>query len=85
MIQSNCSDPALKKEWLKPQLSDRASPFYHYARSLRSDLKAIRNEFTHSYSNGLLEGQINRLKTIKRITYGRASLKLLEKRVVYRL
>lgn len=72
-------------QWLKPQLSDRASPFYHYARRLRSDLKAIRNAFTHSYSNGLLEGQINRLKTIKRITYGRASLKLLEKRVIYRL
>ncbi|WP_232329758.1 MULTISPECIES: transposase [unclassified Sporosarcina] len=71
-------------EWLAAQLSDRASPFLHYARRLRSDLQAVRNAFTHSYSNGLLEGQINRLKTIKRITYGRASLKLLEKRVLYR-
>lgn len=72
-------------QWLKPQLSDRASPFHHYAKRLRSDLKAIQNAFIHPYSNGLLEGQINRLKTIKRITYGRASLKLLEKHVIYRL
>ncbi|WP_243458095.1 transposase [Sporosarcina sp. Te-1] len=43
-------------EWLTVQLSDRDSPFHHYARRLRSDLRAIRNAFTHTYSNGRLEG-----------------------------
>jgi hypothetical protein len=33
----------------------------------------------------LFEGQINRLKTIKWLTYGRAGLVILEKRVLYRL
>lgn len=32
-----------------------------------------------------LEGQINRLKTIKRMMYGKAGLKLLEKRILYRM
>ncbi|WP_170808527.1 transposase [Pseudobacillus badius] len=52
---------------------------------MRSDLQAVKNAFTMSYSNGLLEGQINRLKTIKRMTYGRASLNLFEKKILYRL
>lgn len=30
-------------------------------------------------------GQINRLKTFKRMTYGRAGLELLEKRILYRM
>ena len=41
--------------------------------------------FSSPYSNGRLKGQINRLKTIKRIMYGRAGLKLLEKWILYRL
>ena len=32
------------------------------------------------WSNGQTEGQINRLKTIKRQMYGRANLDLLERR-----
>ncbi|HHY72027.1 MAG TPA: ISL3 family transposase [Bacillus bacterium] len=72
-------------KWLTEQLSNRENPFYHYALRLRSDLQAVKNSFLLPYSNGLSEGQINRLKTIKRMTYGRAGLKLLEKRVLYRL
>ncbi|HHW35685.1 MAG TPA: transposase [Bacillales bacterium] len=55
-------------KWLTEQLSDKENPFYYYARRLRSDLQAVKNAFLLPYSNGLTEGQINRLKTIKRIT-----------------
>ncbi|WP_445506431.1 transposase [Niallia sp. 03190] len=72
-------------QWLKEQLSSKKNPFYYYALRLRSDFQAVKNSFLSTFSNGLLEGQINRLKTIKRITYGRAGLKTLEKRVLYRL
>jgi transposase len=71
--------------WLRGQLSDSKQPFYSYAKRLRSDLQAVKHAFFLSYSNGVLEGQINRLKTIKRMMYGRAGLDLLEKRVLYRL
>ncbi|WP_080118425.1 transposase [Bacillus cereus] len=71
--------------WLKQQLSHKQQPFYHYARRLRSDLQAIKHAFLLPYSNGVLEGQINRLKTIKRMVYGRAGLHVLTKRVLYRL
>ncbi len=35
---------------------------------------------TLAWSNGQVEGQINRLKTLKRQMYGRANLDLLERR-----
>lgn len=72
-------------QWLKEQISSKKNPFYYYALRLRSDLQAVKNALLSPYSNGLLEGQINRLKTIKRVTYGRAGLEILEKRVLYRL
>ncbi|WP_232336890.1 transposase [Planococcus lenghuensis] len=83
VIQARDYDGFLK--WLTAQLSSRDQPFYQYARRLRSDLQAVKHGLLLSYSNGLLEGQINRLKMIKRMTYGRAHLHLLEKRVLYRL
>jgi transposase len=69
-------------KWLREQLSSKKNPFYYYALRLRSDFQAVKNALFMPYSNGLLEGQINRLKTIKRITYGRAGLVILEKRVL---
>jgi transposase len=72
-------------QWLRDQLSSRERPSYYYAFRLRSDIQAVKNALTLPFSNGLLEGQINRLKTIKRLTYGRAGLTVLEKRILYQL
>jgi transposase len=54
--------------------SDRSGlgPMQRFARMLRRDLEAVRNAVTECWSNGQVEGQINRLKTIKRAMYGRA-------------
>ena len=38
-------------------------------RTLRRDIDAARNAVTESWSNGQTEGQINRLKTLKRAMY----------------
>jgi transposase len=47
---------------------------------LRRDLEAVRNAVTECWSNGQVEGQINRLKTLKRAMYGRAGIELLRAR-----
>jgi transposase len=44
---------------------------------LRRDITAVKNALTERWSNGQTEGQINRLKTLKRALYGRASVELL--------
>ncbi|MGD6840620.1 hypothetical protein ACQCVL_29850 [Bacillus thuringiensis] len=48
-------------------------------------MQAIKYAFLLPYSNGVLEGQINCLKSIKRMVYGRTSLHVSPKRVLYKL
>ncbi|MBE6183266.1 hypothetical protein [Heyndrickxia ginsengihumi] len=71
-------------QWLREQLSNKKILIIYYAFRLQSDLQAVKNAFLSPYSNGLFEGQINRLRTIKRMIYGRAGLVILEKRVLFR-
>jgi hypothetical protein len=53
-----------------------------FAQVLRRDIDAVRNAITERWSNGRTEGQINRLKTLKRAMYGRAGTELLRARMV---
>ena len=59
------------------------SEIKRFCQFLYKDLQAILASIYYTYSNGLIEGQINRLKTIKRTVYGRAGFDLLRKRVLY--
>ena len=54
-----------------------------YLRMLKEDKEAIKASFLYTFNTSIVEGQINRLKMIKRLMYGRASIKLLEKRVLF--
>jgi len=49
---------------------------------LYRDIGAVRNAIELPWSNGQAEGQINRLKTIKRAMYGRAGPELLRARML---
>ena len=53
-----------------------------FARTIRQDLEAVRNAVLEPWSNGQSEGQINRLKTLKRAMYGRAGADLLRARIL---
>ena len=66
--------------WLR-QAQDSALPaFRGFAKRLRIDEEAVRAAMTSPWSTGQVEGQINRLKMIKRQMYGRANLDLLGRR-----
>jgi hypothetical protein len=54
----------------------------HYAKRLSRDLDAVKLSINLPWNNGPLEGQINRLKVIKRQMYGRAGFALLRARVL---
>ena len=43
---------------------------------------AVEAAVTERWSNGPVEGQVNRLKTIKRQMYGRAGVELLRARLI---
>ena len=53
-----------------------------FAGGLRRDLAAVRAALSLSWSTGPVEGQISRLKTIKRTMCGRAGFDLLRHRVL---
>ena len=54
-----------------------------FADGLERDLEAVQAAVGTRYSNGIVEGHVNRLKMIKRQMYGRASLALLRIRVLH--
>lgn len=56
--------------------------FSGFVRGIRQDFQAVQQAFSSPWSNGQTEGQVNRLKTIKRQMYGRASFNLLRLRVL---
>ena len=75
-------------ERLDAWLTDaRASGIYvmqRLAKTIRQDLEAVRNAVSEPWSNGQTqtEGQINKLKTLKRAMCGRADVDLLRVRMM---
>src|ERR1700680_3196060 len=53
-----------------------------FAYGLQRDISAVAAAVDNSWSTGQVEGQINRLKMIKRQMYGRAGFELLRARVL---
>ena len=72
--------PKLLDPWLQRAQDSAVPALQRFAKRLSSDYDAVRAAVTLAWSNDQVEGQINRLKTIKRQMYGRASLNLLERR-----
>lgn len=68
--------------WLEAAEASGISELQRFARKLREDLAAVQAGVTLHHSNGQTEGQVNRLKLVKRQGYGRASFDLLRKRVL---
>ncbi|NGO54784.1 ISL3 family transposase [Mesorhizobium camelthorni] len=68
--------------WIDDAVNSGLVPIVRFARVLRRDISAVRNAVELPWSNGQAEGQINRLKTIKRAMYGRAGPELLRARML---
>jgi transposase len=63
--------------WLDDAQQSGIYAMQRFARTVRRDVDAVTNALTEGWSNGQTEGQINRLKTLKRAMYGRAGTELL--------
>jgi len=53
-----------------------------FANGVAKDSAAVRAAINSTWSNGQTEGQITKLKLVKRQMYGRAKLDLLEARLI---
>jgi transposase len=72
--------PEQFETWLEQAASSHLVLFAKFAQGLRQDFEAVKAAMSLPISNGPVEGQINRLKALKRQMYGRAGIKLLERR-----
>ena len=70
--------------WLEDVARSKISALTGFANGIKQDLAAVTNALSLPWSNGQTEGQVNRLKLIKRQMYGRANFDLLRRRVLAR-
>jgi hypothetical protein len=79
MVRKTVTKPLA--EWIAAAAVSGVPELVGFAHGLRSDAAAVQAALTTGWSNGPVEGQVNRLKAIKRAMYGRAGIKLLRARV----
>jgi transposase len=70
--------------WLAEATTSRVPELRTFAEGIRRDHAAVLAALTHEWSLGQVEGQIHRLKLLKRQSYGRAGFDLLRHRVLAR-
>src|SRR6266851_5168230 len=70
-------------DWLETVQASAYASLKSLATGIGQDLLAVRAALELPYSNGQTEGQVTRLKLLKRQMYGRANLDLLRQRVLY--
>ena len=70
-----------RRGWPRPPHSG-IEALARFARGLQDDLSAVTAGLTLAWSNGVIEGQVHRLKLMKRQGYGRAGSPPLRQRVL---
>ena len=69
--------------WLADCLASGMPELVNFAHGLQREQPAVQAALTLPYSNGQVEGQITKLKLLKRQSYGRAKLDLLRQRMLH--
>lgn len=70
------------QDWLTRAEASPCPEVRHFAEGIRRDESAVNAAITMTWSNGPVEGHVNRLKMIKRQMFGRAGFELLKARVL---
>jgi transposase len=68
--------------WMAEATSSGIDELARFARGLQEDLAAVKAGLTLDWSNRVTEGQIHRLKLLKRQGDGRAGFALLRQRIL---
>jgi transposase len=68
--------------WMEKARKTGIHSLVRFVRTLKQDLSAVEAAVSEPWSNGPVEGQLNRLKMLKRQMYGRAGIELLRARLL---
>jgi transposase len=80
LIRERQSDALLP--WMEEALKSDFKELVSFVHGLHQDLAAVQAALTTNWSNGPVEGHVNRLKLVKRQMYGRAGFDLLRIRLL---
>ncbi len=69
-------------EWLDDVEASEIEPLKSFGRGVKRDEAAVRAGLTLRWSQGRVEGSVNKLKLLKRAMFGRASFELLRTRML---
>lgn len=72
----------LLPQWITAVLADDLEQLHSFANGLQRDLAAVTAGLTLHWNSGAVEGQVNRVKMLKRQMYGRAKFDLLRRRIL---
>ena len=84
--QPLCSGPVIidwhHDAWITAIEAGDQPDLHSFVRGIKRDYDAVLNGLTMPWTSGVVEGNVNRLKMLKRQTFGRAAFPLLRKRVL---
>lgn len=83
MLMSRQDQSQALETWLEKARSSGIGEFIWFANGIETDRAAVEAAHSSGWSQGQVEGQVNRLKFIKRQMYGRGSFDLLKARVLH--
>ena len=73
------NNDSLLEDWMNKTWAIGKFQLHTFVRGLRSDIKAVRNAIRTNWSNGQVEGQVNRLKSIKTANIWKGQLRAATK------
>jgi transposase len=75
--------PDLLNGWMKEVRESKIKELVSFVNGIERDYDAVRAGLTYSWSQGPVEGAVNKIKTHKRLMYGRASFSLLRTKMLH--
>ena len=81
LVRERCA--AELDAWIATTHQANIPELKRFAEGLAQDYQAVKAAMSLPWSNGPVEGQVNKLKTVKRQMYGRGNLDLLRQRLVH--
>lgn len=82
MIASKDGSPSVD-DWIKDAKTCHCDDLYRFAEYIEYDKEAVRQAYETNYSNGIMEGTVNKIKEIKRSMFNRAGVNLLRAKIIY--
>jgi len=68
--------------WMEEAQNSKIPELRAFVRGIENDRAVIEAAMSHEWSNGQVEGQVHRLKFLKRQMYGRAKIDLLRAKIL---